>query len=376
MNALRLLLGSLAVAAVFAIGAGAQDKQKDDPARAEKAARERALKEAQLRRIETERAAAVSRQQAQQDKQAQINENLRRLQQIAAQDRAVMEAQAAQVAQQRIIAGNVAVNVGGIAGRQMWPDEQFERWVFPQDQTADRVRNKFESLLNSKVDQIERTCELTLTQVRKLRMMGQGDIKRFFDTYEKAKSHFKALNNDPGRIQEIQPDLAPVRSALQGGPFTEDSLLNKSLRTTLTEEQFSRYEGVAGERRAFRHRANVELAVAMLEQAMPLSGVQRRELIALLQKETSPPRKGGQYEAYLILNQMSHLPPGKLKALFSETQKQVLDAQLAQYAATIGNLRQSGLVVDDDLAFPVPAALPPAGAQVPAFRLAPAAPPK
>jgi hypothetical protein len=341
MNALRLLLGSLAVAAVFAIGAGAQDKQKDDPARAEKVARDRALKEAQLRLIE----AAVAGQQAKQDKQAQINENVRRLQQLD-RERAVMEAQAAQI---RVLGGNVAV-----AGRQMWPDEQFERWVFPQDQTADRVRNKFESLLNSKVDQIERTCELTLTQVRKLRMMGQGDIKRFFDTYEKAKTHFKALNNDPGRIQEIQPYLAPVRSALQGGPFTEDSLLTKSLRTTLTEEQFTRYEGVAGERRAFRHRANVELAVAMLEQAMPLSGAQRRELIALLQKETSPPRKGGQYEAYLILNQMSHLPPGKVKALFSDTQKQVLDAQLAQYAATIGNLRQSGLVVDDDLAPPQP----------------------
>jgi len=372
MNALRLLLGSLAVAAVFAIGAGAQDKQKDDPARAEKAARERAQKEVQLRLIQ-----ADLERKAQQDKAAQINENIRRLQQIAQEQQQlrVLEAQAAQVAQQRILVNNVAF--GGVAGRQMWPDEQFERWVFSQDQTADRVRNKFESLLNTRVDQIERTCELTLTQVRKLRLMGQGDIKRFFDTFETAKNHFKAINNDPGRIQEVQADLAPVRAALQGGPFTDDSLLNKSLRTTLTDEQFVKYDGMAGERRAFRHRANIELAVSMLEQAMPLREAQRRDLIALLEKETSPPRKGGQYEAYLILNQMRQLPEAKLKSLLSETQKQFFDAQLAQFAATIGNLRQSGLVVDDDLAGPVPAVPPPApGVPVPAFRLAPAAPPK
>jgi len=314
---------------------------------------------------------------AQQDKAAQINENIRRLQQIAQEQQQlrVLEAQAAQVAQQRILVNNVAF--GGVAGRQMWPDEQFERWVFSQDQTADRVRNKFESLLNTRVDQIERTCELTLTQVRKLRLMGQGDIKRFFDTFETANNHFKAINNDPGRIQEVQADLAPVRAALQGGPFTDDSLLNKSLRTTLTDEQFVKYDGMAGERRAFRHRANIELAVSMLEQAMPLREAQRRDLIALLEKETSPPKKGGQYEAYLILNQMTHVPEAKLKAILSDTQQRVLGVQVIQFATYLANLRQSGMVADEDLAFPVPAVPPPApAARVAPARLPPPAPPK
>jgi hypothetical protein len=39
----------------------------------------------------------------------------------------------------------------------------------------------------------------------------------------------------------------------------------------------------------------------------------------------------------------------------SDTQKVVLDRQLAQYAALIPNLRQSGLVSDEDLAEPPPA---------------------
>src|SRR5207302_5495045 len=131
--------------------------------------------------------------------------------------------------------------------------------------------------------------------------------------------------------QEIMPDLVPLRAVMQGGPFHEDSLLCKSLRNTLTDEQFAKYDALTRERRAFRHRANIELAVSMLEQAMPLRDAQRRELIAVLEKETSPPRKGGQYEAYLILHQLGLLPDTKLKALFSDTQKLVLDRQLAQY---------------------------------------------
>ena len=71
---------------------------------------------------------------------------------------------------------------------------------------------------------------------------------------------------------------------------------------------------------------------------------------------------------------MSHLPEAKLKAILSDTQKRVLDQQIAFYAANIANLRQNGLVMDVDFGFPVPAALPRAAVPAPA-RLAPPAPP-
>jgi hypothetical protein len=309
VRGLCLLLVALALPAMSAGQAGAQDQQKDDARRRQEAARQAQLQ--RQRALEAERAAAAE-------------------------------------AQMRAL-------VAGQQARPAWPDEQFERYVFQQDQTADRARKKFESLLASRVDEIERTCELTLTQVRKLRLMGRGDIKRFFDAYETVKARFKSFGNDVNRLQEIQADLAPLRLAMQGGPFHEDSLLYKSLRNTLTDEQFAKYDAMTRERRAFRHRANIELAVTMLEQAMPLRDGQRRELIALLEKETKPSRKASQYESYLILYQVGRLPDAKFKALLSDTQKVVLDRQLAQYAALIPNLRQSGLVSDEDLAEPPPA---------------------
>jgi hypothetical protein len=336
MRTLRRLLIGPALAAVFVGVAAAQDKQKEtNDARAQEAAR-RAQDAAQARQ------------------------------------RAVLEAQLAAQMQAAQLNANAAL-VGRV--QQAWPDEQFERYVFQQDQTADRARRKFESLLTSRVDELERTCELTLTQMRKLQMMGQGDIKRFFDNYETVKARFKSMNNDVNRIQEIQPDLGPLRVTLQTGPFTDDSLLTKSLRTMLTDDQLAKYDGIAEGRRSFRHRANVELAVSMLEQAMPLRDEQRRELIALVEKETTPPKKGGQYEAYLIIQQMSQLPEAKFKAILSDTQKRVLDQQITQFAATVVNLRQNGLIADVDFAFPVPARPVPAGVPARGFRIAPPAPP-
>jgi hypothetical protein len=355
-----LLLVALAIPAVLAGLAGAQDKQIEDAVRAEKAARERALKN-------DEKRAAIAKEQAAKAKQEPQKDDARRaLERQMIQLRANAQIRAAQEVQ----AVQLQAAMGAVRVQQSWPDEQFERWVFSQDQTADRARHKLESLLTSRVDEIERTCELTLTQVRKLRLMGQGDIKRFFDVYEKIKARFKAMNNDVSRLQEIQPDLAPVRATLQTGPFTDDSLLVKSLRTTLTDEQLTKYDTLATERRAFRHRANIELAVSMLEQAMPLRDAQRRELIALLEKETTPPRKNGPYEVYLVFHQMSHLPEAKLKGILSDTQKRVLDQQVAQFAANIANLRQNGLIVDDVIN--IDFAVPPPAAALPAMRVAPA----
>src|SRR5439155_1350186 len=128
---------------------------------------------------------------------------------------------------------NAAV-VGVAVPQQVWPDEQFEQWVFQQDRNAAGAQKRFESLLALQVEDIDRACKLSDEQKKKLQLAGRGDIKRFFDGYEKVRQKFKSFNNDIQRIQEIQPDVNPLRTVIQAGPFNDDSLLYKSLRHTLT----------------------------------------------------------------------------------------------------------------------------------------------
>src|SRR5207245_8056724 len=126
------------------------------------------------------------------------------------------------------------------------------------------------SLLALQVKDIDRACKLTDAQKKKLQLTGRGDIKRFFDRYEKVKQKFQLVKHDEQKMQEIWQDISPLQMTLQAGLFHDDSLLHKSLHNTLSSEQFARYDAIAGERRAFRHHANIELAVTTLEQSMPL----------------------------------------------------------------------------------------------------------
>ncbi len=235
----------------------------------------------------------------------------------------------------------------GVA-RQVVADEQFDQWVFQQDRNASGARQRLDSLLTLQVEDIERACKLTKTQKKKLQLAGRGDIKRFFDRYETVKQKSQLMNNDEQKNAEIWQDIRPLQTTLQAGLFYDDSLLLKSLHNTLTDEQFARYDAIARERRAFRHRANIELAVTMLEQATPLGDAHRRELITLLTSQTKPPQKSGQYDYYSLMFQLGRLPEEKLKPLFDNTQWKVVNRQLDQFKGMEPMLRQSGQLPDDD----------------------------
>src|SRR6516225_3832613 len=124
MRTIKLLIAALAVPVVFAMLAGAQDKQADDAKRDRDAARQRAQEAAR-------KAEEVARQRAQ-------------LELRAAQERQIVQLQAQQAIQ---------LQAGVLAARpqQVWPDDQFERYVFQQDQSAARAERKFESMLTSRV---------------------------------------------------------------------------------------------------------------------------------------------------------------------------------------------------------------------------------
>jgi hypothetical protein len=229
-----------------------------------------------------------------------------------------------------------------------WTDDQFERWVFQQDGTASRARQRLESLLATQIENIDRACRLTDAQKKKLQLAGRGDIKRYFDRYERVKRKSQLLERDEQNFQEIQRDINPLRVTLLRGLFDEDSLLIKSLPNTLTGEQFTRYGTMARQRRASLHRASIEQAIALLQRGMPLRDAQRRELITLMTNETKPARTSSQYDCYVLLLQLGRLPEAKLKPLFGETQWEMVNRQLAQVKELEPMLRQSGQLSDED----------------------------
>jgi hypothetical protein len=227
-------------------------------------------------------------------------------------------------------------------------DENFDQWVFQQDRNAAGARKRMAAQLALQAEDLDRTCGLTDEQKAKLELAGKGDIKRFFDLYEAIKQKFQLLKNDEQKLDEIFQNIRPLQMTMLSGLFHEDSLLHKSLRSTLTEEQLARYDAVVQERRAFRHRANVELAVTTIEQALPLRDAQRRELITLITSHIKPPRRAGPYEFYLIMCRVGRIPEEKLKPLFDDAQWKGVERIIAQYKDIERSLKQAGQVVDED----------------------------
>jgi hypothetical protein len=240
------------------------------------------------------------------------------------------------------------------APAQAWPDEQFENWVFNNEGNAASARKRFEAKLKLRIEEIDRNCQITEGQKQKLQLMGCGDIKQIFDAFEKAKHQFNLLDNDVQKLQDIIPFIQPIQAA-QHNLFHDGSLLAKSLRHTLTKEQFERYEVVDRERREFRHKAQIELAVHTLEESIPLRAAERRELLALLNKEIAPARKSSQYGFYVLMARIANLPDQKIKPLFTDTQWKLWEKQANVYKNLMANWRKAGIVLDDEELADLPA---------------------
>ncbi len=230
---------------------------------------------------------------------------------------------------------------------QVWPDEQFESWVFNNEGNAATARQRFDALLKLRIEEIDRHCGLVEEQKQKLHLMGCGEIKQIFDSFDRAKRQFKLLNNDIQKIQQIQPFVQPIQTAQQR-LLQDGSLFAKSLRHILTQEQFARYEVVERERREFQHRAQIELAVHTFEESVPLRDAQRRELIALLTKELKPVRTSGQYTFYVLMSRIALLPDQKIKPLLTDSQWKVWDKQSSLYKNLIANWRKAGIVLEEE----------------------------
>jgi hypothetical protein len=239
-------------------------------------------------------------------------------------DPAVLEAQAVQEAEKR---------------RAF---QEFDRLVFQPNGNAAGARRRLESQLAIQIQDIDRACRLSAAQKRKLQLAGRGDIKRFFDHYEAVKQSFQTMKNPVQHIPDVWQDIGPLQMILQAGLFHEDSLLVKSLPNTLTGEQFARYDAMARERRASRHRESVEMAIAILQRGIRLREAQRRELVTLITEETKPSRRPSPYDPYVLLLQLDRVPQEKLKRLFDENQWETVHEQLAQCHQLEPMLRQAG----------------------------------
>ncbi len=206
-------------------------------------------------------------------------------------------------------------------------DQNFEHSIFGTYLTVDVARARFHLRFESLADEFERVCGLTAAQKAKIRLAAEGDIKRFFESVDAKRKEFQVAKTDMQKYQDFYQSVTPLRLAFQQGLLGDESLVARTLKTTLDADQTARYKDVGRERRAFRNAARLELSVGLLDQVLGLNADQRRQVRKILREKTKPTLNSGNMDYYSLLFQLSRLPEETLKPIFRESQWQILSSR-------------------------------------------------
>jgi hypothetical protein len=229
--------------------------------------------------------------------------------------------------------------------QQMANVEQVDQWVFARFGGSGGARNKLDSSLKLRIEDLERSCHITDFQKKKLLLAGRGDIKRFFDKIEDVKRKFQNGQNDPNA--NIWQDVQPLQVELNTGLFGDDSIYKKTIGKTLEGDQISRYESVLRERKLVRYKAAIEWFVVHLDKGLGLSDDQRQQFVELLSNESRPPKRFGQGDYWYLMLQTTHIPESRLKPIFDVPQWRLLSRLFGQAKGMEPWLKSNGVIPDD-----------------------------
>ena len=239
-----------------------------------------------------------------------------------------------------------AVMLRAVAAQQMANVEQVDQWIFGRFGGSGGARAKLDSSLKLRIEDLDRACEISDLQKKKLLLAGRGDIKRFFDKIEDVKRKFQNGQNDPNA--NIWQDIQPLQVELNTGLFGDDSIFKKTIKRTLDGDQISRYDSSQRERTMVRYKATIEWFVVHLDKGLGFSDDQRQKFVELLVNESRPPRKFGQGDYWYLMLQTARVPESRIKPIFDVPQWRLLSRQFAQAKGMEPWLKSNGVIPDNE----------------------------
>jgi hypothetical protein len=216
-------------------------------------------------------------------------------------------------------------------------------WIYGNSsQTA--AEKKVESLLTLRIRSLERAGGLSKAQIEKLRLAGNNDMAGFFRKVEAVKRECHGLTFNDQRFQQVWPKISSLGSQFNAGMFGDKSLFDKVLQRMSRDDVSAPYQEEERQRRRFRYRAMVELAVTIFESGVPLTDVQRQKFLKMLVDDIEPPKSLGGRTEYAVFFQAGKLDESKLKSIFDDAQWQALSSLLRTAKAMESQLKIQGFV--------------------------------
>ena len=108
-------------------------------------------------------------------------------------------------------------------------------------ESVEAVKRHLDAVLKRRIEAIDRSCELSVTQKKRLELAGRGAIRQLFENVEEQIQSLEAKEaenkrDDMRRLIE-SPEFSLLRSKLRSGPFDDQSFFAKTIATVLTPDQ-------------------------------------------------------------------------------------------------------------------------------------------
>jgi hypothetical protein len=224
--------------------------------------------------------------------------------------------------------------------------EQFDSWIFQGNANQDQAKSTLESRIELEITRIAQTVSLTDDQKERLKLAGNGDIKRFYDRVEKARRQFLSMGEqwEQNRINEAYQLAVPLQQELRKGLFGSDSLLQKVVATTVTEEQSEEMRKETERLMQLRKESAVKVFLAGMGRQIPMTSTQRSKLTELVMQQMTSIGDDDAYTNYLVSYRLSEVPLDDYKDLFDEAQMKAINQSTQQGKAMKAMLEQRGLL--------------------------------
>lgn len=224
----------------------------------------------------------------------------------------------------------------------------FVRLVF-RSADAETGRKQLEMTLEREIRGLDELCQLTEPQEQKLRLAGQGDIKRFLDRISTAQRRWEPSGKGPIELdQDLALAVAELRTEVSRGLFGQPSLFQKVRERILTRDQVARIERKAQERRDPVFYSAVRAYMRSAEKSLELTAAQSDALENMLVDTLPRTGMGTQYQNYLIAYRVSKIPEEQFAEILDQPQLEALQSLLSHARALEPFLRRQGWVEDEN----------------------------
>ena len=242
-----------------------------------------------------------------------------------------------------------AVQVMMLQGGEIRLDENVVvQWIFENQQSLEQARKQLDEAIQTRIDLVSVACELTPEQQQKLHMAGVGDIHRFFNEFEALRRTIPVGNVSQQEYQEVWQRVQPVRQRFRNGLHSRESLFARSIQYVLDAKQQSRYNEFERKRTQRKYESMVKGTIAMLENEIPLTSEQRKELLKITLEQKAPTRVDivSYYRMYLVLYKMSKIPEDQLQPIFLENEWKAMKQLMQRAKGYEQMLRREGFLLD------------------------------